>query len=124
MSVERRVPEGARAPGLLSSHYAPEARVEVVGGAAMTARAAELIDRGERVALLVSRHDDRAALTLLKEVTILDLGPTDETAAQRLYGALRHADAERCTVVLASPPVAAGLGEAIADRLAKAAGPR
>jgi len=124
MSVERVLPADARAPGLLASHYAPDARVEVVAPSALAQRAAELTSQGERVAVLLSHHDDRSALDLLKEVTLLDLGPSDESAAQRLYGALRLADAEHHTVVLASPPAAAGLGEALADRLRKAAGPR
>lgn len=76
------------------------------------------------MAILLSHYDDRPALETLPQVTLLDLGPSDASAAQRLYGALRLADAERCHVVLASPPVAAGLGEALADRLRKAAGPR
>jgi hypothetical protein len=55
---------------------------------------------------------------------ILDLGASETAAAQRLYGALRDADALGATVVLASPPVGPGLAEALADRLGKAAGPR
>lgn len=129
--VERAAAAGAvtRAPGMMASHYAPLARVEIVASEQLAARAAQLFQSGERVAVLASRHDDRSALAQLKEVTLLDLGPSDESAARRLYGALRLADAERCSVVLASPPVAAssaanGLGEALADRLNKAAGPR
>lgn len=124
MSVERVVPADARAPGLLSSHYAPEARVEVVPASALAQRAAVLASQGERVAILLSHHDDRVVLGSLEGVTLLDLGPSDESAAQRLYGALRLADAQKATVVLASPPAAAGLGSALADRLHKAAGPR
>jgi L-threonylcarbamoyladenylate synthase len=124
VSVSRALPRDARAPGLLASHYAPLARVEIVEGTSMARRASELVAQGERVAVLLSSADDRAALELLPGVSLLDLGPDDDAAAQRLYAALRQADVDTASVVLASPPSARGLGEALADRLTKAAGPR
>jgi L-threonylcarbamoyladenylate synthase len=123
-AVSRSPVGDARAPGMLASHYAPRARVEVLDSDALLQRASELTLRGERVALLISPHDDRAALASLQGAILLDLGATSEAAAQRLYGALRAADAQGATVVLASSPAAVGLGEALADRLTKAAGPR
>jgi L-threonylcarbamoyladenylate synthase len=124
--VSRAHLPGTRAPGLLPSHYAPEARVELAEASELYARARALNEQGERVALLVSsdQFDDRAALAGSPDVVALDLGGSAEQAAQRLYDALRAADARGATVVLASPPVASGLGEALADRLGKAAGPR
>ena len=113
-----------RAPGMLASHYAPRARVEIVNGDALASRARELRLQGERVALLVSSHDDARALAKVEGATLLDLGASDAQAAQRLYAALRQADVDNADVVLASPPAAHGLGEALADRLTKAAGPR
>ena len=124
MKVGRSAAADMRAPGMLASHYAPHARVEVVATRELAQRARELTLQGERVALLVSRHDDRSLLSELPEVVTLDLGESDESAAQLLYGALRAADAESASVVLASPPVVDGLGEALADRLGKAAGAR
>jgi L-threonylcarbamoyladenylate synthase len=76
---------------------------------------------------LVSPRDERSVLETLSGVAVLDLGPTAASAAQRLYAALRDADARGASVVLASPPAAEdwrGLTEAVADRLSKAAGPR
>jgi L-threonylcarbamoyladenylate synthase len=124
VSVSRTLPPDARAPGLLASHYAPLARVEIVEGRTLAARASELVERGERVTVLLSSADDRAALEVVPGVSLLDLGPNDDAAAQRLYAALRQADVDTASVVLASPPSAQGLGEALADRLTKAAGPR
>lgn len=124
MSVSRAPSSETRAPGMLASHYAPEARVEIAPAARLHARARELLAEGERVAVLVSSHDERTAVSSLRDVVGLDLGGTDELRAQRLYEALRAADARGSTVVLASPPAARGLGEALADRLGKAAGPR
>ena len=123
-AVSRSPASDVRAPGMLASHYAPQARVEVLEEGALVARARELTLGGERVALLISPQDDREALASLQRVILLDLGATSEAAAQRLYGALRAADAQGATVVLASPPAASGLGEALADRLSKAAAPR
>jgi L-threonylcarbamoyladenylate synthase len=123
--VSRKLSPAARAPGLLPSHYAPEARVEIVRSASLAARARDLIEAGERVAILLSARDERSLLETLP-VTLLDLGPDAATAAQRLYAALREADARGASVVLASPPAALlrGLEEALVDRLTKAAGPR
>ncbi|HET9623886.1 MAG TPA: Sua5 family C-terminal domain-containing protein, partial [Kofleriaceae bacterium] len=44
--------------------------------------------------------------------------------ARVLYAALRDLDAAGCDVVIAALPPAAGLGEAVGDRLRRAAGPR
>lgn len=139
-SVERHIPEGVRAPGLLASHYAPRAMVELVVPTQLTARARALSDAGERVAVLVMSSDDHTALRAIPRVTLLDLGATDDVAAQRLYSALRQADVVGAGYVLATDPtvrrepsVGGEPGErserhertaALADRLTKAAGPR
>ena len=44
--------------------------------------------------------------------------------ARALYAALRDLDAVGVDVVIAALPPAAGLGEAVGDRLLRAAGPR
>jgi L-threonylcarbamoyladenylate synthase len=124
VSVSRTLAVGERAPGLLPSHYAPEARVVVVPHDQLMARAQALLAAGERVAVLASHLDDRDVIRTLRDVIFLDLGDDASSAAQRLYEALRDADRRSASVVLASPPVAEGLGEALADRLKKAAGPR
>lgn len=124
VSIGRHAAEGVRAPGMLASHYAPRARVEIVRQGPLVARALELAQAGARVAVLVTRDDDRPALAALAGVKLLDLGQSEEDAARLLYAALRQADLDGADVVLASPPAARGLGEALADRLSKAAGPR
>lgn len=124
VEIARHAPPDARAPGMLASHYAPRARVEIVQGQSLASRAETLTRAGERVAVLVTTSDDRVALATIAGVTLLDLGESEQEAAQRLYSALRRADAVDADVVLASPPATRGLGEALADRLGKAAGPR
>jgi hypothetical protein len=47
-----------------------------------------------------------------------------EAQARHLYAALRDLDARGVDVVIAALPPAVGLGEAVGDRLRRAAGPR
>jgi L-threonylcarbamoyladenylate synthase len=109
------------APGTLESHYAPRARVIAVlpedvpaavaaqrGSVAVLAPAAALARwpaLGERAALR-ALPDDAAGM------------------ARELYAALRALDESGVDVVIAALPPAAGLGEAVGDRLRRAAGPR
>ncbi|MCU1388767.1 MAG: hypothetical protein JWL72_2105 [Ilumatobacteraceae bacterium] len=94
----------SRASGMLASHYAPTARVELAASlAAAEARAGELAESGLRVDVL----DPTGDLAL---------------AAHDLFSRLREADARRLDVVVAVMPPAIGLGHAIRDRLRKAAG--
>jgi L-threonylcarbamoyladenylate synthase len=107
--------EGARvrAPGTLLSHYAPQARVRLVAGDGLPG------------------SDESAAPTvgLLAPVEVVTprgvvrLGaPTDAAAyAQGLYAALREADALGLDEVWAVPPEGGELGEAVRDRLTRAA---
>ncbi|MFD1333438.1 Sua5 family C-terminal domain-containing protein, partial [Methylopila musalis] len=58
-------------------------------------------------------------------VAVINLSPQGDTAeaAARLFGALRDLD-RRAAVIAVAPIPVAGLGEAIRDRLARAAAPR
>ncbi len=58
--------------------------------------------------------------------TILDLSPAGSLieAAASLYGALRELDARAVAAIAVVPLPREGLGEAIADRLGRAAAPR
>jgi L-threonylcarbamoyladenylate synthase len=107
----------ARAPGMLESHYAPGARVEVLDADALPARADELAGAGLRIAVLAPD-----AISPLPD-PVLVLGPAGapDAYAALLYTAFRRADAEGCEVILAVPPPAEGIGVAVRDRLARAA---
>jgi len=104
-----------RAPGMLASHYAPDARLLLVQPAEQAARVASLRAEGKRVGVLAFEPGSAMA-----DATIVDLGSTEEEAARRLYAAIRELDAT-CDVILAWPPEERGLGLAIADRLRRAA---
>jgi L-threonylcarbamoyladenylate synthase len=95
-----------RAPGMLASHYAPAATVEVVE------------DAVEAVARVEALRADGVRAGLL------DPGPDPDVYARHLYEWLRGADEDGLDVLVAVPPAATGLGWAVRDRLRKAAGPR
>ena len=90
----------ARAPGMLSSHYAPRARLIL----AEDMDEAQVLVRDTGARLLW--HDDAVEY------------------ARLLYADLRAFDDEGATTVVALLPAPVGVGTAIRDRLAKAAAPR
>lgn len=108
------------APGTLPSHYAPQARLVAVapgdlGGACALAP-------GPVGALATARVLADAALA--PAIHAIELPDEPAAMAQRLYAALRELDAIGVRTIVAAVPDAVGLGEAIADRLQRAAGPR
>lgn len=96
-----------QSPGQLSSHYAPRAAVRLNAGAALP---------GE--ALL--------AFGPLAPENALNLSPTGDLreAAANLFAYLRELDAKAPLGIAVMPVPATGLGEAINDRLRRAAAPR
>ncbi|MCJ2121541.1 L-threonylcarbamoyladenylate synthase [Methylobacterium sp. J-077] len=100
-------------PGMLASHYAPRARVRL-NAASVEPGEALLLFGAERP----EGHDQARA--------VLNLSPAGDLAeaASRLFGALRNLDASGAATIAVAPIPAEGLGEAIRDRLARAAAPR
>ena len=124
----QRIPTGpSRAPGMLTVHYAPRARVvivDAVGGDSPSAAAhqvaAELAAAGHRIAVLAPEPIE--GLGLLDGV--IELAPAGPPAhyARVLYARLREADDRGADVVVCVAPPAVGVGVAVRDRLARAAG--
>ncbi|GJE28951.1 L-threonylcarbamoyladenylate synthase [Methylobacterium organophilum] len=100
-------------PGLLASHYAPEARVRLD---------AEEIRPGE-AALLFGRAD-LPGLDQARAVVNLSASGDLAEAAARLFESLRRLDASGAGTIAVAPIPVEGLGEAINDRLTRAAAPR
>ncbi|MCF3934219.1 threonylcarbamoyl-AMP synthase [Acuticoccus sp. M5D2P5] len=114
--AERPAPIGdgpLRSPGLLSSHYAPRARLRLDVEAADVAP--------DEAWLAFGDETSRAA----PERTVR-LSPTRDLreAARMLYAGLRALDATGAAVIAVSPIPADGIGAAIRDRLQRAAAPR
>jgi len=117
-------PDNSHAPrvsGNLESHYAPQARVELLPQEEIPPRARQLASQGLKVAVLA--HDAQSLVLPATAVTIA-LPNDDAELAHVLYAALRRVDELGCHVALATLPIEQGIGAAVADRLKKAAGPR
>ena len=97
--------EGHRSPGRLTLHYAPDAPVRIEAAAPRPGEI--LLGFGPGVG------DPRWSLSPSGDL---------REAAANLFRRLREADRERPTGIAVSPIPATGLGEAINDRLRRAAG--
>lgn len=110
--------EGPRAPGRLSSHYAPRAPLELLDAKALRGRLDRAARDGERVVVLARS----AAPVGLHKVAWAELPAHPVPYARRLYAELRNADrAAPDRILVEAPPASAGW-EAIVDRLRRAAG--
>jgi L-threonylcarbamoyladenylate synthase len=106
-------PEAPLAPGMLASHYAPRARVRL---------RAEHVDPGEALLAFgpnLPKGSEHAA-------RVLNLSPAGDLmeAAANLFSDLRALDAAEVSSIAVMPIPLEGLGEAINDRLMRAAAPR
>jgi len=110
-------PEGPaaiiEAPGMLASHYAPGAAVRLN---------ADHVEPGE--ALI--RLGPTPVKGVERAVAVFDLSPSGDLAqaAANLFDYLKRADATGAARIAVTPIPDHGLGEAINDRLARAAAPR
>lgn len=111
--VLRRSGGGIQAPGMMTSHYAPAAAIRLDAVA---------VQPGE--ALLA--FGPRRAAGWEKAVTVHNLSETGDLreAATNLFSFLRALDRGGAATIAVEPVPREGLGEAINDRLARAAAPR
>ncbi|GJD68932.1 L-threonylcarbamoyladenylate synthase [Methylobacterium gnaphalii] len=100
-------------PGLLASHYAPRAAVRLD---------AEQVAAGEAVLLFGNARP--AGLDAAVAVENLSRTGDLAEAAARLFETLRRLDASGAATIAVVPIPQEGLGEAINDRLGRAAAPR
>jgi L-threonylcarbamoyladenylate synthase len=102
---------GVQAPGMLASHYAPQTRVRLDAVAAGPDEA--VLDFAGRLAASPARiRLDLSATGCLTE------------AAANLFGHLHRLDRSGAAMIAAAPIPSSGVGEAINDRLRRAAAPR
>lgn len=113
MDVRRRADTSIEAPGMMSSHYAPAAAVRL--------NATE-VRPGEA---LLGFGQWRAA-NLNQAVAFRNLSETGDLreAAANLFALLKELDSRGARAIAVEPIPVSGLGEAINDRLARAAAPR
>jgi L-threonylcarbamoyladenylate synthase len=106
--IDGRAAGGPIAPGMLHCHYAPRAALRLDATALEPGEAG--LDFGGRFA---------------PSENVLDLSPRGDTieAAANLYSYLRRLDAGGAQAIAVAPVPPEGLGEAIRDRLKRAAAP-
>jgi L-threonylcarbamoyladenylate synthase len=117
--IRRTATGPARAPGMLASHYAPNAAVILIADDDVAGRLAALRSAGATVAVIGAsglRADDPTAIVLRPA------GNRPEDIAHDLYRLLREADARGADAILVVPPAGDGIALAVRDRLARAAG--
>jgi L-threonylcarbamoyladenylate synthase len=116
LTVERTKAAGTaaiEAPGMLASHYAPNAPVRLGATSVMP---------GETLI----RFGDRSVDGMAEAAAVFELSPAGDLgeAAANLFGLLKKADQTGAAGIAVTPIPDHGLGEAINDRLKRAAAPR
>lgn len=120
--------QAPRAPGMKYRHYAPRGELTIVSGqvaevtAYINAHAAQDQAQGYKVGVIGTDE----ALAGYRADLICSLGSRqdEESIARHLYGILRRFDDEQVTRIYSECFDAMGLGQAIMNRLLKAAGHR
>lgn len=121
-----------RAPGMKYRHYSPEGELTIISGSErkvveeINRRSAEMSGRGERVGIIGTDH----TVALYKGTSVKNAGNREDEAAiaRTLYRILREFDEEGITVIYSESfeelEEGGGIGQAIMNRLLKAAGYR
>jgi L-threonylcarbamoyladenylate synthase len=105
--------KGVQSPGMLASHYAPNAAMRLD---------ADAVRPGEALLAFGPRRVRGAGTA----VAVKNLSPAGDLreAAANLFGFMAELDRSGAPVIAVEPVPREGLGEAINDRLARAAAPR
>ena len=111
--LSREISGKVEAPGMLLSHYAPKANLRL---------GADAILPGEALLAFGKNRAPGAE----KAIAMLNLSPSGDLreAAANLFEHMRRLDASGAKMIAVEPIPAIGLGEAINDRLGRAAAPR
>ena len=119
-----------RSPGVKYAHYAPRGELTVVAGPAQTVeawireRVGQAKRAGERTGVIAVRERAETYRDVADVVVPCGRAGDSASAARELYAALRRFDAEGATRIWAEAYPSEGLGEAVMNRLLKAAGHR
>ena len=117
-----------KAPGMKYKHYAPKGELTIVTGEAdtvileMNALSAEMDGRGERVGIIAT--DETKDFYHAHSIKSVGMRDDEVSIAKNLYRILREFDDEGITVIYSESFAKGGIGQAIMNRLLKAAGHR
>jgi L-threonylcarbamoyladenylate synthase len=110
--------DAPRAPGDRVQHYAPSTPLEIVSSDDLEARAAEILAREEKVAVLALRPP----LHTKRYLTWINAGKKPDAYAHNLYNNLRTLDRAQCVRILVQELPQDERWAAILDRLQRASG--
>lgn len=133
--VSNATPESLPSPGVGLRHYAPRAKLILVGGIGSTALSRSkqpvelslvntidaVTDADQKIGVLLPNGWDASCAAAVYRWGSWNDG---EELAQRLFSGLRELDDAGATRIVCPVPEMPGIGDAIRDRLAKAAMPR
>lgn len=131
VDVETVATEKPRAPGMKYRHYAPKGELTLVSGKAEKAArkilelSAGHADNGGKTAVICA-HEHAALYEGAQGISLYDAGSLndEDTIAHRLFSVLRELDEEECRYIYSECFDTPRLGQAIMDRLTRAAGGR
>ncbi len=130
-NVKAKDDESPKAPGMKYRHYAPKGELSLYRGSfdkvseVITNKANKKNKSGSKVGVLIcDEHEDIYKKTLNPDITLISLGSAmePEKIAGKLFGALRQFDNEKCEYIYGETFTEDGVGEAVMNRLMKAAG--
>lgn len=115
-----------KAPGMKYRHYAPKGDLTIIEGniddvvSFINEKTTELSSRGERVGIIAT--DETVDRYYNGDIKSVGNRKAEETVARELYRVLREFDDENVTVIFSESFERKGIGQAIMNRLLKAAG--
>jgi len=128
VKISKELEEGFRSPGMLNSHYSPQARLILVEEREeaqvreVFRLALEYKVQGFKVGIMAKEENQNKYNGF--EVKIIGKGTELEICAANLFAILRSFDKERFEIIIAEGLEERGLGLAIMERLKKAAAPK
>ncbi len=118
-TLQRHQDAAKRSPGARYRHYAPRARLLLVGPGEAESLASRLLREGQKIGVIAQRHLSLESPKLVARVMPQGLAEY----AHILFATLRDMDAAGCDVIVAEAVATKGLGQAIMDRLRRASSP-